>query len=90
MSFGNFLFLTAMAMAFAFNLYLADVIVRLRQDVQEIRKQLGIAHVTTFSAKDRQPRSETDPNTNTNKNTDTDTDERTPGANETTREMDKK
>jgi len=34
------------AMAFAFNLYLADVIIRLRQDVQIIRKRLGVASIT--------------------------------------------
>jgi len=50
MGFSGFVFCVSMAMALAFNLYLADVIIRLRQDIQIIRKKLGAAVVTFPSA----------------------------------------
>lgn len=39
-------FALVVALAIAFNMYMADVIIRLRQDVQVIRKRLGVAKVT--------------------------------------------
>lgn len=41
MTFGGFAFTLLLAMAFAFNLYLGDVIIRIRQDIQYIRKRLA-------------------------------------------------
>ena len=46
MAFASFTFYVILAMAFAFNLYMADVIIRIRQDIQVIRKRLGVAKIT--------------------------------------------
>jgi predicted Holliday junction resolvase-like endonuclease len=42
MAFSGLVMLLMVAMGFAFNVYMADVIIRLRQDVQVIRKRLGV------------------------------------------------
>ena len=39
-------FALIVALAIAFNMYMADVIIHLRQDIQVIRKRLGVAKIT--------------------------------------------